>query len=257
MRKKIAIIMSLALIAATTTLPTTTFAADEVEVEETADSSQSLAMNTYLLKKTMQKQGIDVLSELEHTTAKYESLLKKASSEEEKQQIQELIDTTKELMNAYYRANYCASTQGISNVTYAVPIAAVIGYFSAEGYKLAAELLTHMNKNKSLDSTYTPTYGYLVKSSEVFQAIANGSKTAGSAGFENNGTTVDKDLYYAIHLFNYTKPSPDSKTVQISDRYDYASGNYSGVAGVAINTMKAAQDAGVLIPFYTEISETL
>lgn len=157
-------------------------------------------------------------------------------------------------MTDYYNVKYCAVTRGISDVVYTELIAVVIAYFSAKGYKLSSELLTHMYKNNTLNSSYTPTYGSRIKSSSVFKSIANGKSTSGSAAFPNSGTTTTKDLYYAIHNFNYTKSSASSKTVKISDRYDYSSGDYSGVA---IGVMKAAQDAGVLVPFYTKITETL
>ncbi|MDR2996363.1 MAG: hypothetical protein LBV11_21605 [Bacillus cereus] len=67
--------------------------------------------------------------------------------------------------------------------------------------------------------------------------IKSGSKdTSGSASFENQGTVVQKDLYYAIHKFNYSYVRNTGKYT-LTDRYDISYGDYNGIAGVAIDTM--------------------
>lgn len=80
----------------------------------------------------------------EKTKAEYKELQLSVATNDEKEQIQDLIDTTDELMTDYYNVKYCAVTRGISDVVYTELIAVVIAYFSAEGYKLSSELLTHM-----------------------------------------------------------------------------------------------------------------
>ena len=45
-----------------------------------------------------------------------------------------------------------------------------------------------------------------------------------------------------------------NSSLNVSDRYDYASGDYTGVAGVAVNTMYQAQQAGILVPYYVKIN---
>jgi len=123
---------------------------------------------------------------------------------------------------------------------------------------LAAELLTHVEENAKLDSTYHPIHSSLVKKSKTFKEIANGGKTKGSGSFDNIKGTVNQDLYYAIHAFDFTKPSAVSKKVTIKDRYDFKKGDkYSGLAGLAIDTMYGAQEAGYLVPYYVVITETL
>ena len=118
-------------------------------------------------------------------------------------------------------------------------------------------MLTHAKDNTKLNSNYYPTNGSRVGQSSVFKSIASGTKTSGSGEFKNSGTTVDKDLYYAIHFFNFTKSSASSRTVTIRDRYDFAPGDYSGIAGIAVDTMYKAQQAGVIIPYYVNITATL
>lgn len=55
--------------------------------------------------------------------------------------------------------------------------------------------------------------------------------------------------------YNYTKTiSLSNSSLNVSDRYDYASGDYTGVAGVAVNTMYQAQQAGILVPYYVKIN---
>ena len=69
--------------------------------------------------------------------------------------------------------------------------------------------------------------------------------------FEPGDSTIEMDLYYAIHSFNFFKPSPTSKVVYISDTYDFKHEEeaYETVAGIAIDMMCKAQDAGVLTPY--------
>ena len=60
----------------------------------------------------------------------------------------------------------------------------------------------------------------------------------------------ERDCYYAIHKFNFSKPSANSRQVTITDTYDYDSTkNYEGIAGIAINAMYKAQHDGYLTPF--------
>ena len=65
-----------------------------------------------------------------------------------------------------------------------------------------------------------------------------------------SGNVAQKDLYYAIHAFSWTK---SGGFVTLRDRYDFAPGDYNGIAGTAVNTMYLAQQAGVLVPFYLSI----
>ena len=53
-----------------------------------------------------------------------------------------------------------------------------------------------------------------------------------------------------------TKTSSTTKTVTVKDRYDYATGDYTGIAGIAINTMVQAQNFGVIVPYYVRIIHT-
>lgn len=138
---------------------------------------------------------------------------------------------------------------------YSQLVADAIAYFHVCGYYLSAELLTHAFNNTSLDSVYEPTYGYIVSQSSVYWNIANGTSNSGSSVFPNVSGTVNKDLYYAIHYFGYIR-NTYYHYVYIYDRYDFEQEDtYSGLLGVAVGSMYNAQVAGVIVPFYTTITQ--
>lgn len=91
-------------------------------------------------------------------------------------------------------------------------------------------------------------------SSSVYTSIREGTKLEGSSSFPNSGGTNDQDLYYALHAFNFSK-SASGRVVVIQDRYDYAQNDdYGSLGGIAVNVMYAAQEAGVLVPYYSVIT---
>lgn len=202
----------------------------------------------------------DVVKELYDQINRFEKMAEDAGSVEEIQQLEELIVTTKLLINdylayseeSYPAANYAAR----SNASLSASVSTVVAYFNSQGYYLSAELLTHARNNTTINSNYTPSYGYLCNGSPLLAQIWKDSTTSGSGVFPKSGTaTALLDLYYAIHAFNYTKTiSLSNSSLNVSDRYDYASGDYTGVAGVAVNTMYQAQQAGILVPYYVKIN---
>lgn len=210
-------------------------------IDNNADYNQ---INEYL-----EENNIDVANELEKLISDYQSQKNEYTSQEELDKINALIDETQSILEEYQLSQK-------ARVSFAVEIASVIAYFNSKGYKLSAELLTHMRDNKTLDSSYTPVYGYYVQASSVFRNISNGTSTSGSATFPNQGSTKEKDCYYAIHKFTYTKSSPSSKVVKINDRYDFAydKDHYNGLAGIAVTSMYSAQVYGELTPYIVKIS---
>ncbi|SET15506.1 hypothetical protein [[Clostridium] polysaccharolyticum] len=196
---------------------------------------------------------------MEQLKLEYTDLKVNASSVEKKEEIQKLIDSVDGIIYEYSKENSRVSLLSISaaDVIYTEPIAIVLAYFKKCGYKLAAELLAHSYGNQKKYSFYCPQYGARVKMSAVFKSIAKGNSTVGSDSFPNSGTTVDKDLYYAIHRFKYAKSSSTSTAVHITDLYDYDDDNYTSIAGIAVSIMSDAEDAGVLVPYYTQIVESL
>lgn len=219
---------------------------------------QILQENIAAIEEMLTTNGTDVLSEINEMIAEYKEMLNNTTVNEEKQQITNLISTLEEILSEYTYYNEGRTTNRGFHVIYTPAVAAVIAYFNSNGYKLAAELLTHAEENTKLNSTYHPIYGSLVKKSATFKKIATGGKIKGSDSFAKISGTVNQDLYYAIHAFDFTKTSTVSKKVTIKDRYDFKKGDkYSGLAGLAIDTMYEAQEAGYLVPYYVIITETL
>ena len=225
----------------------TVFAANEATDKDVIEG------NITAIEKELLANNTDVISEINALIADYTA--QSLNTTEDADKFVDLIATLEEMRDEY--ALYIA---GIStykfHAVYSPAVAAVVAFFNMKGYKLSAELLTHAKNNTEINSNYYPTNGQRVKSSPTFANIAKGNKIVGSANFENSGNTAQKDLYYAIHTFSWIKPSASSRTVIILDRYDFAPGDYNGVAGIAIDTMYKAQQAGVIIPYFVNITAT-
>lgn len=207
------------------------------------------------LETCLDEADTDVVSELQALVVKYRAL--DADGDDEK--IQSLISAAEQSISDYISYKQGAQTYGvIGNAVYKAAVSTAVAYFNSKDYDLSAELLLHARDNGELDSIYVPEYGYLVAHSTVFQNIAYGTSVSGSASFPNSGDYIDKDLYYSIHAFSYTKPSADSTTVVLSDRYDFAEeDNISSVVDLAVDMMYKAQQAGVLTPFIVSITQTV
>lgn len=218
--------------------------------------NEQLAKNIVAIEDELAANDTDVVTELSDMIAEYKAMLNNPDENIDVDNVQSLISTLEEMLDEYQMYKAGVSTYKF-HVIYSPAVAAVVAYFKVQGYSLAAELLTHAKDDTKLNSNYYPTNGSRVRQSSVFKSIASGTKTSGSGEFKNSGTTVDKDLYYAIHFFNFTKSSASSRTVTIRDRYDFAPGDYSDIAGIAVDTMYKAQQAGVIIPYYVNITATL
>lgn len=127
---------------------------------------------------------------------------------------------------------------------------AIIAYFNTKGYKLSAELLTRSFNNTVNLSTYVPNTANTNQIKTTSWFIANKSKTlAGSGGFATG------DLFYSIHLFNYSFWYEwGLKYMTIKDVYDFdLTNDLEGLTGLANNFMYGAQYNGCLVPFTTTI----
>lgn len=208
-----------------------------------------------IIEENLSSQQTDVITELDKMISEYTIIKEQSSNANDVKNAEEIIGTLKELRSDYLLSESDAVTYEVHPI-YATEVATVIAYFNVNGYKLSAELLSHMKANDILDSEYEPTHGDIVLQSSVFKDIAYGHVPVGSGEFPNEGNKTDKDLYNAIHYFDYVKSGPNSKTVTITDRYDYGPNNPESIAGVAMDMMYKAQEAGYLTPFYTKITKT-
>ncbi len=135
---------------------------------------------------------------------------------------------------------------------YDAAITTVTAWFQMKGYKLSAELLTHNRANKKRNSLYLPIYGSRVCESPLFGKLRKSSNRFGSSAFPNQGSTVERDLYYSIHRFNWSRTG---SYVTITDTYDWSQDkSYTSIVGIAVNTMYAAQQRGILIPYKISIT---
>ena len=126
-------------------------------------------------------------------------------------------------------------------------------WFLANDYLLAWELLMHSRDNSNPYSIYYPLYGDRVLVSPfVIQARQGLHGVSGSSSFENIGSTLQRDLYYAIHAYDYTYSS-NTHRLTIYDVYDYEPELYDGIAHTAINIMYLAQLTGVITPYNVRI----
>ena len=135
---------------------------------------------------------------------------------------------------------------------YAAAVGAIYLWFTGKSYTLSAELLGRARTNTVVDSTYNPSNGYRLKSTTTVASLPSPSTPAsGSGAFPNSGSIYNRDAYYAIHRFTYTKAA---SIVTIRDRYDYADkSGYDSIAGAAAQTMYNAQQRGIIKPFRMNI----
>lgn len=222
--------------------------AEETEVLEAQAKEAILQNEIATINTELESKHTDVVSELNDQIAYYENLYLETSNSEEKEKINRLIETTQELIEEYEQYINPMQTRGSFHLIYTSAVATVTAYFNNKGYKLAAELLTHAKDNNDLDSIYEPVNKDIMYQSSVFMGIVNGTSTYGISSFPDQGGTAERDLYNAIHSFYYST-SESGRVVVIQDRYDFAKSGYSSVAGIAVETMYAAQNAGVIVPF--------
>lgn len=228
--------------------------AKENHVVANSNIEAQLERTIEIIETDLESKNSSILNELDLAIDFLEQEKNHSSSEEETAKIQALIDTTQKLKNNYYSYSMGITPFGVSHPVYTPAVAAVATFFSSSGYWLSFELLVHAEENDVLDSTYTPYYGDRILNSPVIKQIRTSKQdVSGSASFENTGTTLEKDLYYAIHAFNYSFVN-STRVLTLTDVYDFAYGDYDGIAGAAIDTMWMAQLLGVLVPYNVVIT---
>lgn len=208
----------------------------------------------YQLSQLIQEEEIDIEKELLELKGTYQNDFNLEQSLEEKEKIKQLIEGLDIIIDEYTSSQN--SIQTYANGQTNMAIATVIAYFNNKNYALANELLIHSTLNTDKKSTYEPTHKNIVRNTAVFKKIANGTSTSGSTTFVK-GNTSESDCYYALHKVKYKKSSSTSKKVEITDYYDYASSNYSGLEGIAVDAMYRSQQNGYITPFTVTFSATL
>lgn len=226
----------------------------------TASQSYTLTIPTndeiinFKMNLLLEKENIDCEQELYILRETYQNDLLLEQSLDEKEKIRELIKGLDIIISEYTVSK--SAIHPFANGQTNLAIAMVIAYFSNNNYALANELLIHSTINTDRNSTYTPTNKNVVRNTKVFENLAKGTSTKGTATFIK-GNTSESDCYFALHKVSYTKSTGTSRTVKITDYYDYASSNYSGLEGIAVDAMYTSQQNGYIVPYHISFSATL
>lgn len=130
-------------------------------------------------------------------------------------------------------------------------VAGIGASFLAAGYKLSAELALHGLNLTRTGTTYAPKNGSIAGRSSVVAAIRRSKKQSGSGSFTKAGGSVGYDLYYAIHLFNWSR---SGSRIVITDVYDFKRGDYDGLQHNMVNVMAAAQRTHAIYTFNVRIA---
>lgn len=193
---------------------------------------------------------VDVEAELKKTLEEYRNDCLKSNDKNQIDKLNSLIEACEKLINDYSNEESVSTCANQPNAA----VSMVVAYFSNKNYYLSRELLLHATMNTNKKSTYVPNYGYVLKSTNAIKKIAKGTSIKGSSVFNSTSTTAEGDAKYSIHKFDFTKTKANSKTVKVSDYYDYGSGDYDGLAGIAVEAMKNAQKNGSIVPFKVSIT---
>lgn len=247
--KKIVATVLTAAMAMSITVPA--FAAETPKSEEC--TVQQMASSIVTLTNTLEDEGTSVIQELEVAIAEETNFLQTVTDEETRSKVIDLIGAYENLLNDWKAYEESSNTgivpYGKPHETFSAAVAAVVAYFRANDYDLAAELLAY-EADVSTGGTYSP-----VHTSHIYQTTLYKNTLAPSPNvsfkkhieFNRGSTTADNDLFYALHGCDYIK---DNDGIGISDLYDYSKSNYSWtLTGVAVSVMIAAEQYGTLVPF--------
>lgn len=217
--------------------------------------------------------GIDVTQELEKYLNELNHQLEEVK-EEEKQQIRELIIGVEESINSIKEFKTIQDlntkeTETISpnsllppvpispvKTTASAAVASTIAYFKANGYNLAAELLTHARNNTVSYSSYRPTTSLTnqIRNTTLFQNLITYNHSSSNRFTSSNSNS---DLYYSIHRFEYSVTGNGStRIMSITDLYNFdpTSVYPPSLGSVMINWMIIAQDFGIIKPYWLNIT---
>lgn len=217
--------------------------------------------------------GINVSQELEKYLDELNHQLEEVK-EEEKQKIRELIIGVEESMNSIKEFKTIQDlntkeeeTTSPSSLLPPVPsipvvtsasaaVASTIAYFKANGYNLAAELLTHARKNTVSYSSYRPTTSLTnqIRNTTLFQNLITYNHSSSNKFTSSNSNS---DLYYSIHRFEYTVTGNGStRIMSITDLYNFDSTSVypPSLGNVMINWMLMAQNIGIIKPYWLNIT---
>ena len=247
--------------------------------EEVADSSPDAGNVTAAeiitqIEGQLSEQGTSILAELRNEKQTYTQEL--GSADETRRVIVEsLIASIDEAIVHYENNDYSSNNNSSGNNVVALNadevklkagVAAIAAGFRARGWILASELMWFNLTNKQFEVNYYPTNGGRVAQSTQIKSVANNGEISLEYNFKSPGwlngifvDTIEGDAYNALGAFYYEKRYVGNGRVEISitDRYDWKRQDGNGMADKLMNFMFQAQEAEVVVPFYTKITLTV
>ena len=248
--------------------------------EEVADSSPDADNVTATevitqIESQLSEQGTSILEVLRNEKQTYTQEL--GSADETRRVIVESLIASIDEAIEHYENNDYSSNNGTLNENFAsqsifdiirlkAGVAAIAAGFRVRGWILASELMWYNLTNKQLDIDYYPTNGGRVAQSTQIKSVANNGEIslqyiATSPGWLNGifVDTIEGDTYNALGKFYYEKRYVGDEQVEISiiDRYDWRKEDDYGIGNTLVNLLYQAQEAEVVVPFYTNITLTV
>lgn len=215
------------------------------------DPSQRARASIESLEGELEASHTDVATELDNAIEEYaQARTDETLTSKEKEDAHNIMLSLINLKGDYltYKSGQATSRNVIDEVALRAAVGAAAAYFTAKDYQLSLDLLGFATINLDTTTTYSSRYNLRIRESAVFADIVAGSANSGSDAFPNEGGAIDQDLYFAIHAFDWSKVGGGLLVVQ--DVYDFErDGDYSGIVGVAVNSMADAQAAGILVPY--------
>ena len=232
------------------------FAATENNSQIIAESAVvEVQQTTASIENYLAAQGSSVEIEYNKSIARLQEQLNDTEDLTTRENLKTLIGNYQTMLQQYQALSNKKDT-GINlmaNETeefYMNMILTAIAYFDSNDLYLCSELLTH-GANDHSGRTYTPTqtaHVYATTEYDMLQALPNGSQS--SSGFEKRNTTAEKDLFYSIHLYNYSK---QSNRVTLTDEYNFEHKDIPDYASLipllGNNFMYTAQNIGLIVPY--------
>ena len=229
-----------------------------------AELNQTLADNGTTAEEQLEKLNVDLSNQLGQPsdTHRSDNLMRMNRFTYE---LRACSITAYSALNAKLDGAFDAVLAGLNQVARAsvlgflTPAVAVL---SLMGHDLTLELLINSIMNQEISEPYIPAYGYKVKQSALFKNIANNSKTSGGEEFPYAIRGIDGDMFLSIHGFRFSKPYAASKTVTITDTYDYndneeALKKFPWFFRPVIKGMCKLERAGLATYYELEITEAL
>jgi len=228
------------------------------------------------INTSIERDNVDVIYQLQIMKNEMISRLSETDDDELISQIKSEVEHYTNLINWYnanpldqvineYENSVSSSPMSISPMTnnpidaVRAGVVAMIAGGKAMGFDLAAELLAH-SLYAQTDSTYRTTTrvpdiirsatGTRMRTFATNHLDRFGDSGSSSDSFPNGSTTVEKDLYLAVHAFRYSFYGSSNSNViefKISDYYDFdSSAEYTSLVGAMVNYADLAHGLGIM-----------